>query len=232
MFLFWRLVLAHFIADFPLQTGKIFTLKTKYLWGVIVHGSIAGVLGFVFAARYLRYPDIVVYLFLLWAAHIIIDRVKLILNKRMGYENVGLFLLDQAIHLFLIFSVCQTQHAKLPLPLNIPIIGKLYNSDLFVQYLIGYIIVTYVVMILIFSLKSTFKKPASIPDVTKRLFEFTERGLIATFIILGGIFYWLILIWAVPRFVLSFKKNPRFEFYDLVLSLILTLPVGFILKII
>ncbi len=225
-------MLAHFIADFPLQTDKIFALKSKYSWGVIVHGSIAGILGFVFAARYLKYPDIVGYLFLLWATHIIIDRVKLILNKRMGKENVYLFLSDQVIHLFLIFSVCQTPNAKIPLPLNIPIIGKLCNSDLFVQYLIGYIIVTYVVMILIFSLKSTFKKPASIPGVKKKLFEFTERGLITTFVILGGIFYWLILICAVPRFVLSFKKEPTFEFYDVVLSLVLTLPVGFILKII
>ncbi|PKP54950.1 DUF3307 domain-containing protein, partial [Candidatus Atribacteria bacterium HGW-Atribacteria-1] len=35
--LFCRLLLAHIIADFPLQTNQIFKVKTNTEWGVLIH---------------------------------------------------------------------------------------------------------------------------------------------------------------------------------------------------
>src|SRR5579862_3353326 len=37
MTIFWRLVLAHFIADFTLQTNKIATWKRQSRWGMFLH---------------------------------------------------------------------------------------------------------------------------------------------------------------------------------------------------
>ena len=226
MFLFWRLVLAHLIADFPLQTDKVFVMKRAHSWGVVLHASVAGVLGLIFAGRYLTYPEVVVGLLLLWLTHIFIDKVKLVLNQRLGRERVDLFLLDQALHIGLIWLFVQLVNVQGRLPIRLAGISHLYNSDNFVKLLSGYIVATYGVMLLIYSIKSTLGLNAELPQFRQRLLEFLERGAIVTLVMVGGLFCLLIPVLLVPRMALFLRKEWSLWSLDMVLSVIFSLLVG------
>ncbi len=52
MVLFWRLLLAHVIADFPLQTDAVFAIKKEKRWGVFLHGTIFGLVAILLARRW------------------------------------------------------------------------------------------------------------------------------------------------------------------------------------
>jgi len=229
MFLFWRLILAHLIADFPLQTDRIFVIKMKHPWGVVVHASVAGGLGFLFAGRYLRYPDVVVGLLLLWIAHIIIDKAKLMVNRKLEKERVDLFLADQAVHVLLIWLVAQIAAPKGDLPIRVAGLSRLYNSDLFVKFLSGYIVATYGIMLLIYSIRSTIGLKAELPTLKQKLIEFAERGSIVTMAVLGGVFYALVPVFLLPRIVLSLRENPKYRKLDVALSAIFSLLIGAVL---
>lgn len=218
--------MAHLIADFPLQTDRVFVIKRKHPWGVVVHASVAGLLGFLFAGRYLTYPDVIIGLLFLWITHIIIDKAKLVANQKLQKERVDLFLADQALHVALIWLVALIASPKGRLPINIAGLGYLYNSDTFIKFLSGYIVATYGIMLLIYSIKSTLGLRAELPGLKQRLIEFAERGSVVTLAIFGGMFYLLIPIFLVPRTVLSLRENPKYGRLDIVLSVIFSLLIG------
>ncbi len=105
MFVFWRLLLAHFIADFPIQTNKIYFLKTKYPWGSFLHSGI-----FVIVAALLLWPlwgrpDFWFFLLFLFVSHGIQDLLKIIYNRKNRHDSVWIFLLDQVLHIAFISTV-------------------------------------------------------------------------------------------------------------------------------
>jgi len=71
---FYRLLLAHFLADFPLQPNELYRLKTKSLLGSAIHGSVFGLV-----ALSLLLPGgapVWGVVALLTAFHILVDHVK------------------------------------------------------------------------------------------------------------------------------------------------------------
>lgn len=222
--------MAHLIADFPFQTDKIFVIKRRYGWGVVLHASVAGVLGLLFAGRYLKYPEVLIGLLLLWLAHIFIDKAKLVLNQKLQKERIDLFFVDQGLHIGLIWLLVQIVSTKERLPINVAGLSALYNNDTFIKLLSGYIVSTYGIMLLIYSIRSTLRLKAELPQFKQKLIEFAERGSIVTLVILGKPFYLLIPISLVPRILLSLKKSPRYGKLDIVLSVIFSLLVGAALR--
>lgn len=218
--------MAHLIADFPLQTDKVFVIKRRYSWGVVLHASVAGALGLLFAGRYLKHPGILIGLLLLWLTHIFIDKVKLVLNRKLRKERVDLFLIDQGLHIGLIWLFVRFVNVQERLPIHLAGISYFYNSDVFVKLLSGYIVATYGVMLLIYSIKSTMGLNVQVPQFKQKLIEFLERGAIVTLVILGGLFYLLIPVFLIPRIVLSLGKNRRYWRLDMGLSVIFSLLVG------
>ncbi len=230
MFLFWRLILAHLIGDFVLQTDKVFVIKQRYSWGVLVHASIAGVLSLLFAGRYLGYPEVFVGLVLLWISHFLIDKAKLLLNRKLQKERVDLFLVDQGLHIGLIWLLVQIVSEKGSLPINVVGFSYLYNNDVFIKLLCGYITVTYGVMVFIYSVKSTLGVRVELPPIKQRLIGFLQRGAIVTSVMLGGLFYLLIPVILVLSALLFLGKNWRYGKLDFALSVILSLLIGVLLS--
>jgi len=93
MNLFATLLLAHLIADFPLQTNGLYRLKSRHWAGVLLHAAIHYLITALLIKNPLTHWHALIPLFVL---HVIIDWVKLQVDFK--FQSLG-FLLDQMIHL-------------------------------------------------------------------------------------------------------------------------------------
>ncbi len=98
--IFFLLLFAHTLSDFVLQTSYIFKLKVKNIWGVVLHSAI-----FFFCAILLTRPlyehsfTFVVWLLAVTLSHIVIDKVKIIINRNIIQKEIIYFFLDQLLHI-------------------------------------------------------------------------------------------------------------------------------------
>ena len=93
MTIFAALYLSHLIADFPLQTNRIYRLKTESNQGILLHVAIHLLVASILIENSLRnWPVLLV----LGIAHFLIDWTKL---RYPGYRQTPSFLLDQFAHL-------------------------------------------------------------------------------------------------------------------------------------
>lgn len=105
------LVLAHLIADFPLQTNTIYYLKMESSAGIILHSSIHALTAFLLTG--LRWDLWYVWLFLL-VTHAITDWAKLRYKSPTQWSG---FLMDQFIHLMILVLIAVWQPGlSSPLP--------------------------------------------------------------------------------------------------------------------
>jgi len=130
MMLFWRLVLAHFIADFTFQTNKVASWKRESRWGMLVHVgthplvtiACLGLLpptGGLWSSEFLSMPWINtpwfgvngwICTFLLSLFHWLEDEWRVWSIRRSGSpDSTGFFLWDQLVHLVLILAVVPTR---------------------------------------------------------------------------------------------------------------------------
>ena|GEM_PF-1660488 len=222
MFLFWRLFLAHLVADYPLQTGWVFREKTEHTWGVVYHGSVAGVLGFALAGPYLRYPRTWVVLIGVWLFHIFLDKGKTLLNSKAVRSWWLVFVADQALHVGSVWLAA--------ILINGPDLGRgvfLWGSDPFFQLASAYVITTYSLLFLVSSIKGS--RPGDVlivPRISLRFVEFGERIAITTLALVGGMFYVIIPFCVLPRLLLRRRMPGEIAYWEIVLSLLLSAGVG------
>lgn len=114
------LLLGHLLGDFPLQTNKIFKLKTQGNFGLAIHVAIHILVTALLIQQPWHYWPI---LLILGTAHFITDWLKLNLP---GKNQAAGFVWDQLIHyltVLLIGAWAPPLPAVLPLWLMIPAIG-------------------------------------------------------------------------------------------------------------
>lgn len=97
--IFYQLLLAHLIADFPLQFNELFKLKVKSKWGVLLHSAIVGVVAILFLLPYVFCIWMWVAIIILIASHFLIDYARVILARKTNLDNLWMFLLDQFCHI-------------------------------------------------------------------------------------------------------------------------------------
>ena len=144
MHLFYRLLLAHVIADFPLQTNQIFKVKTNTEWGVLFHTLIVLIFSILFTFPYLQDPKVIIILLVIFLSHTVIDKLKLEYSKKTNKAGTRVLLLDQALHIVIIavLTFNFTKSYLLSSPFNSVFLNYLidiYNNDIFIISLIGYI---------------------------------------------------------------------------------------------
>lgn len=226
MFLFWRLLLAHLIADYPLQTGWVFRKKTEHTWGVVYHGSVAGVLGFVFAWPYLRSPMAWLVLFGIWIFHILLDKGKTLLNSKAVRSWWLVFVADQALHIGSAWAAAVI--------IDRPDLGRdifIYGSDPLFQLASAYLITTYSLLFLVSSIKGS--RPGDVPMLPRlslRMVEFGERIAITTLALFGGMYYVAIPFCVLPRLLLKRQEPEAIAYWEIVLSLVLSVGVGMLFR--
>ncbi len=158
MFLFYRLLLAHIIADFPLQTNQIFKVKTNTEWGVLVHALIVLIFSIFFAFPYLEDPKVIIVLLVIFLSHTVIDKLKMEYSKKTKNQSIRILLLDQFLHIAIIALLAFnfTENYLLSSPFNSAFLNYLidiYNSDIFIVSLIGYIASVFFIPILLMHIK-------------------------------------------------------------------------------
>jgi hypothetical protein len=233
--LFLQLLLAHLLADFSFQSKWVYELKFKYRWGVAVHGSIFGILAFVFLSPYFTQPEAILAAFFLWISHILIDKGKTEFTLRKKIDNLWLFLLDQLAHhlLVLLISFLGQKWTCSTLP---PFLRNIYfNYPLLV--IIGcYLVITSPGTIFIFQCKKTFcqkwlSEEVKQPQGTLRYLEMIYR-LLAMYLMKVyfplGVF--IVLVTVIFLIFLYLKKTKLDLVLNLVFSTFIALGMGFFLR--
>lgn len=115
MVIFWRLVLAHLLADFTLQLDVVNRLKRRSVWGMAVHCLTH--LAATVALTWQWLPDT---WFTLWGAevpgwaavllmlgvHFVVDQLRVYSMKALKWrDNTASFLADQFLHLYVLFMI-------------------------------------------------------------------------------------------------------------------------------
>ena len=171
MFLFYRLLLAHIIADFPLQTNQIFKVKTNTEWGVLIHTLIVLIFSILFTFPYLENPKVIIILLIIFLSHTVIDKLKLEHSKKTKNQSIRILLLDQALHttIIAVLTFNFTESYLLSSPFNSAFLNYLidiYNNDIFIVSLIGYIASVFFIPILLMYIREE-----DIPANPKKLKE-------------------------------------------------------------
>ena len=171
MHLFYRLLLAHVIADFPLQTNQIFKVKTNTEWGVLLHTLIVLIFSILFAFPYLEDPKVRIILLVIFLSHTVIDKLKLEYSKKINKASTRILLLDQALHITIIalLTFNFTESYSLSFQFNRVFFNYLidiYNNDIFIINLIGYIASVFFIPVILM-----YTREEDIPANPKKLKE-------------------------------------------------------------
>lgn len=232
MNLIWLLVLAHFVADFPLQSDKIFALKSKYKWGLLPHIFISFLASLIVAFPYIQSIHFWYVVSLLAAIHLLLDWLKLHATQKLMGDSIFIFLLDQFLHLFFIWLVCtRLIHVPSPPINNQPLLSfyldrkvSIILSGLIFAVFGGRVLIHYlqgIVLRLANDSNQTINRPLKFK---MRDWGYLERFFATLGIILGGWFLLLIPLSLLPRLRLLKSSNDR-------LPLMINLTVGTILSI-
>lgn len=192
MFIFIRLLLAHFIGDFPLQFDAIFKLKLKGLPGIIPHALIIFTCGIAMCWPYLDNPSVWFFLVFIAAAHLMQDSVKL--NVRSVKLGFWAYVADQISHIALIAVVFLTGIKNLQPPADQSnVLIRLYSNDGMMIYLIILISATYNGHFLIRSFKDSFLTKNNECYLYEKWYGMAERAVIVT-LFLTPLPLWSILL--------------------------------------
>ncbi len=113
MLIFWRLLCAHFIADFTLQSNKINEIKRKSTLGMLAHVFLHPVVSFALTVPYwntvwCRLGPVSLYgwfiILVIAATHFVEDQMRVLSIRRSETtDNTLYFIVDQIIHIAVIF---------------------------------------------------------------------------------------------------------------------------------
>ena len=232
MFIFLRLLLAHFLGDFPLQFDFIFKLKPQGWKGIIPHVLIIVFCCIVLSWPYLHLPQMWFFIILIGSTHLIQDSIKI--SYGTLHHSFWTYLADQLFHVGLIALVFLTDLSQLSAPKDSGnFLIALYSNDTVVIYLIFLILATYNGYFLIRCFKDTFLGSSSAP-LFEKWYGMLERAIIVSCFLIQEFFILLIPIALLLRpIVFIFLKERKslhksFIFsVDTVLSWLIALITGF-----
>ncbi|MDH5173682.1 MAG: DUF3307 domain-containing protein [Elusimicrobiota bacterium] len=238
MFIFYRLLLAHVIADFPLQFTSLYRFKTKSPLGSFVHSGIFGLLAVLLAWPYWNLTRMWGFIFFLWFVHAIQDWLKVLVFEKYRLNNIWVFILDQFLHIGFLGMLFPLGLAKLALPENLSRLVFLYNDNNVIIYAIAFVSIGFGGGIFISYIKNLCYGGKKV-DLTspKKYIQAVERMLIAGLMLLKGYYYLVIPgIWIIHGGYVIFKKRneERFSFssfFDLIFNTAIAVGIMLILKL-
>ncbi len=233
MFIFLRLLLAHFIADFPLQLSSIYNFKLKHVWGSFVHSAIVVLVCVILNIPFLRTFDIWVVIFWIWLIHGLQDWGKVVYCEKIKKDNLWVFFLDQLLHIALISVVFLIPKLNFMTgPAGDSLILKLYNNNTLVICLMGYVFAGFGGVFINLYVKEAFLKllEIKVPTGRKKYTGIAERVFIVMLIVPGGYWFTLIIPYLGLRVWLKKSRNKEF-FIDLVMNVVIATLVGLIVEV-
>lgn len=208
------ILLSHLFGDYILQWDSLSRWKSQSLNGVLVHGAIVLAVTWLFSLPF--DPTWWPWAIFIGLTHTLIDGVELPIRKRLAGQNSGVsavsfLIIDQILHLSIIaFALVHSEFLELP-SLSADILAALTNNRT-LTFMLGYAFLTMPAWILVeFLVYGLIKGTA--PDfsqaVKNKYICILERGLIATFVLLGQ--FILVPLVAVPRLMMEMNQTPGHE---------------------
>jgi hypothetical protein len=228
MALFWRLLLAHLIADFPLQTEAVFAVKKEKDWGVLLHATLFGLTAIVLAGPFMRSGAVWASLFFLWLSHIVIDRAKLSLVASGHKDHLAFFLVDQALHIGAAALACLLLN-RIP---TISAIAVHSAVDVRLTKLaVAYVVSVWVSPLLCYYIRTAlgngtleFKGQQS---AIWRMLGYAERLMLTAMAAQGGRLFFLLPAVFLPRIGLSIFAGQRdFSSWEFILGSAIAIAAG------
>jgi len=240
MYIFWLLILAHFIADFPLQSDKIFALKSKYSWGVLPHIFISFLTNLIIAFPYIDFKNFWFALLFLAVIHFLLDWMKIVFIQKWLGDSLFTFVLDQVLHLLSIWICCYYLF-------NIPI-PDVENRYILTYYLNKKIILTLAGLVfsifgggvLIYYIRKMIHQvkinesgnQVLFPNANKRRIGYFERFFSTSATILGGWFLILAPFAFLPRFIFMGKAEERESLLiNFIAGLVISISIGLLVRL-
>ncbi len=194
MFVFLRLLLAHLLADFALQTDLIYKLRVKYSWGVVFHSSVFAVFSLLCLIPYLSAGRTWFLILILWGSHTVLDKLKINYIVSTGEDSIWWFLMDQLVHVVIIagVSIALLSNEVIELPW---FYHGIYYSDLFFKFANGYIFSLFVPVALFYYIEKTWWAGSKNVLYPSPYFKYTgviERMAVLTFLLAGKPYYYFI----------------------------------------
>lgn len=195
MYVLYRLLLAHFIADYPLQWSRFLRWKVASEWGKVTHSAIHVLVSIFFLLPYTGNLSFWFFMAILFATHLFQDWLKILAVHGEISDDVFTFLLDQLGHfcilaLVLFFSFSHEVR-------TLPLLGEFYNNTVYIIALMGVIAATYAGSVLLYYLRRTFVDERS--PFEQGWDGMAERLAIFLLIFAAGPYLWLIPIVVICR---------------------------------
>ena len=226
------LFFAHLLGDYVFQTDRIAMWKGRSIWGVLAHGGIVTFFTWLCTTPFAL--DWWPYALLTGTIHILIDIARTKVGKTDAATTLFLFLLDQALHALAIVLVVSWSGWLAPHPAETAL-GAWLQEGHRLSFAIGYAVLSMPAWVLAhFVIKGTGAESKSLPGRPgERYVGMLERGLIATFVMLGQ--FLLVPLVVAPRLALD-DNNAHLEterigyLGELLISVSLAVAIGLFLK--
>lgn len=227
MLVFWHLLLAHLLADFPLHTDYIYRKKiTTPFLGLSVHGLVYLTTLLICCFPYLNMKwfscagitfNGTETVFLLTLIHMASDFVDISDNHSLVGINALMFLCWQAIEISILFLVT-------------PIFPQNNSSNLLLKLIIiscGLIIVTYLLMVLIHFFIKDFSHKKNYPSFDERyIFMIYLGGLYMACMLPANIAFVVAAVWIICFFFVFIVKKINFVSIKNIIGTILAICVA------
>ncbi len=235
-YIFLWLIIAHILADYPLQTNRVFAARYKYKFGGVIHVLVHYIVGLLLLFPYLLSWEFWVTYTAITVAHYFIDTVK--------KGNIWAFFLDQLSHLILLAGVARLCIDANPISTPGWLNRYYFDIDLLV-YITGYLTVAFVGTIIVLFLKTEEyrDKPLTIYEKTTGALAriATLTCVILTFKLHWG-FLVLIPIPELVRLVIVYSKRelphlpyknvtPRDVIVSFAFTLVIAIPLCIIFRL-
>ncbi|MBU0951687.1 MAG: DUF3307 domain-containing protein [Elusimicrobia bacterium] len=234
MIIFWRLLLAHFLTDFTLQTNFIAKWKRESIFGALAHSGIFLLLSMVLCVFSDNFSGLTThYLFDVWwklpgwlcvmlifIIHFGEDYYRIWSIKEGGSsDNLLFFIWDQFIHIILIF-------------LFSPIDTSFSISEHWVVIAILLILVTHFSSIFIYYIEQLIYGPEHIATGLKGKYHLMlERLTIFGCFLLPGRFWMMVIVVLLAR-VFLYKPTHDFSKINIISSVSLSILIGLLSRLI
>ncbi|MBN1823880.1 MAG: DUF3307 domain-containing protein [Endomicrobiales bacterium] len=229
MQILWRLVLAHFLADFTLQTNFIADWKRRNVLGGFTHSFIFFVCGVALCFNYLgdtwlNIGNIValngwVSLSILTFLHFLEDEWRGWTIKKLNTpDNFFFFIWDQFIHLLLIFVFFPNQIGIYP--------------EKWVLFAILFILATHFTSVFVYFLEKDLFGDSKVL-VVEKYYSMAERLATAFCLLLPGAWGFSFLgVWLLMVFVYRYLRVKEYSLLNIVVGNLMAVLFGFAARVI
>lgn len=214
MFLFLRLILAHFVGDTILQPDEVYEIKKNSLWGVVLHALIIFSLLAGASHPYLKYPEMWLLLIFAGAEHLIQDEYKM-RHEFPKKNNFFIFITDQLLHLVFLTPALIFMFSNQPAK-GYGVLIELYNNTTLVIFSIGLVVSVFLGAYIWEAYKISYFRNPSLFDPNRIKYGMFERCVIVVSVAFSA--WWFLMIPVVFRAADKQKRLTWSMIFNMVLG--------------